>query len=61
LVDPDVTVIGPLIVTVGPGVAELWHIVQVDALLPDTPEIPFGYACANDENPINASITRTAT
>ena len=58
--DPQ-TVIGPLIVTVGPGVAELWHMVQVDPLLPDTPEMPFGYAKADNVNAITASTTKAAT
>jgi hypothetical protein len=46
LVVPETTVVGPLIATIGSAVPVLWHIVQVEPLLPDMPEIPLGYACA---------------
>ena len=61
MVDPEVTVIGPLMTTVGSVVPELWHIVHVDPLLPEAPETPFGYARADVVKQITASETRAAT
>jgi hypothetical protein len=60
-VEPEVTVIGPLIVMVGLVVPELWHIVHVEPLLPDTPEIPFGYANADLEKQITENTISAAT
>jgi hypothetical protein len=41
LVEPDVTLVGPVNVIVGIFVAlVLWHMVQVEPLLPENPEMP---------------------
>jgi hypothetical protein len=60
-VEPEVTVIGPLIVTVGFELPELWHIVHVDPLFPDAPETPFGYASAEVVRQTTASTIIAAT
>jgi hypothetical protein len=52
--------VGPLMTTVGLLVPELWHIVQVEPLLPGAPEIPFGYARADDDRQITAINIRAA-
>ena len=44
-VEPEVTVVGPLRVTVG-AVPLLWHEVHVEPLFPENPEIPLLLAAA---------------
>jgi hypothetical protein len=56
-----VTLVGPLISTVGLLVPELWHMVQVEPLLPEVPETPFGYAWADDDRQITATNIRAVT
>jgi len=48
LVEPEVTVVGPLRVTVG-AVPLLWHEVHVDPFFPEKPEIPPLLAAAGSE------------
>jgi len=40
LVEPEVTVVGPVSVMVGTLVLELWHVVHVEPLFPENPEMP---------------------
>jgi len=56
-VEPEATVAGPVSVTVG-GVPELWHDVQVEPVLPETPEIPPPEALAEIGQQITASAVR---
>ena len=61
MVEPENTVVGPLITTVGLVAPVLWHMVQVEPLLPEKPEMPFGYARAEEEKQLTANTTRAAT
>ena len=45
MVEPEVTVVGPVSVTVG-AVPLLWHDVQVEPVFPENPEMPLLVALA---------------
>ena len=47
-------------VTVGDGLPLLWQLVQVEPLFPENPEIPPGYALAEDAKHTTANITIAA-
>ena len=57
LVEPEVTVVGPTILTVGTAVPVLWQRVQVVPLFPEKPEIPIEDALAEDEKQIIMAST----
>ena len=46
MVEPDATLVGPVMVTVGLLVLPLWHDVQVEPFIPENPEMPLLLASA---------------
>jgi len=45
-VEPDATLVGAVMVTVGLLVLPLWQDVQVEPFIPENPEMPLLLACA---------------
>jgi hypothetical protein len=56
LVEPELTLVGPLSVTEG-AVPLLWHEVQIELLFPEKPEMPLLVALAGTEQTIASIMT----
>ena len=57
MVEPEVTVLGPVSVTVG-AVPLLWHDVQVEPFLPENPEMPLLVALTGTDELMTTNVSR---